>query len=228
MVVFGIIQILVGLALMINDIIGFIIFPSYNQWESVSHRETGSSQSSSVTRITSRLISQGSLPYSAVGSVFLVMGSFFVIIGMLGIKAGERLPVGTPPSSRMALLIASIDIVMSILGAVGSVVLIALSVVTLGPSVQFGLHIVMFLANLGQSTVAGINLCKLTTTLKGPQQIIVRPSSTCPGVQALFCGQDGQPVYVVLTPSAGPTAPTQQESNVGPPLIKQNNVNQKV
>ncbi|XP_055350563.1 uncharacterized protein LOC129597139 [Paramacrobiotus metropolitanus] len=152
-----------------------------------------------------------------------------IIIGMLGIKAGEHLPVGTPPSSRMALLIACI--VMSILGAVGSVVLTALSVVTLGPSVQFGLHIVMFLANLGQSTVAGINLCKLTTTLKVAQQIIVRPTGTSPGAQAPFCSQAGQPVYVVLAPSAGPTAPIytqQQETDVGPLPIKQNNVTQKV
>ncbi|XP_055345691.1 uncharacterized protein LOC129593418 [Paramacrobiotus metropolitanus] len=205
--VFGIIQLVVGMALNLNDIIGFIYFRNSRYLD----REYAAKL------------------YSTVGSVFFVMGTFFVITGILGIKGGARLPADTPPSSRRALLIACA--VMSILGAIGSVVLIILSVVDLGLCVQFGLHILMFQANVGQAVVAVINLCKMpkrAKTLKVAQIVFPSPG-TYPGAQALICDPDGQPVYFLPTQSTGPTAPPQQQqgTDVGQPLIKQNNVYQK-
>ncbi|XP_055351375.1 uncharacterized protein LOC129597733 [Paramacrobiotus metropolitanus] len=180
-VVFAIIQIVVGMALNLNDIIGFFV-----------------------------LLSDPAKMYSAVGSVFYVMGTFFIITGILGIVGGARLPTDTAPASRRALLIACT--VMSILGAMTSVVLIALSGTFLGLCVQFGLHILMFLANVGQTVAAGINLCKMPKTLK-VAQIVFPPPGVYPGAQALVCNQAGQPMYFVPTQPAGPTAPPQSRES---------------
>ncbi|XP_055350068.1 uncharacterized protein LOC129596739 [Paramacrobiotus metropolitanus] len=215
--VFGIIQIVGAVALMLNDIIGFIVLPH--------HENSISCHADDYSRTLITVRRYGSIVYTLMGSVFCVVGMFFTITGILGIKAGQRLPPGAPPSSRRRLLVSCA--VMSILGAMGGGPLIAGSVINLGPSVQFGLHIVMFVANVGQAIAAGINLCKMRPKTLKMAQIVFPPPGAYPGAQALVCDHDGQPMYFVPTQPTGPTAPPQQQgTDVGQPLIKQNNIYQ--
>ncbi|XP_055350794.1 uncharacterized protein LOC129597329 [Paramacrobiotus metropolitanus] len=183
-----------------NDIIGFIAFPTYGN----------------------RRLRYGAVAYTRVGSVFFALGTFFVLTGIVGIKAGDRLPADTPTCSRRRILI--VCAVMSILGTAGGAPLIALSLINLGPCVQFGLHMLMVVANLGQAIAAGINLCKMPKALEVVQIVFPAPG-TYPGAQALVCNQEGQPMYFVPT---GQKALPQNAIDAGQPLIKQNNVYQNV
>ncbi|XP_055348718.1 uncharacterized protein LOC129595662 [Paramacrobiotus metropolitanus] len=215
---FGIMQLIFGAALIISDIVSF------------------------STTVDHAII------FSCAGSGFYT-GIFFVITGAFGIASGRPLPMGRSAVERRCYLITSM--VMSILSTISSITMTVAFTILLvflqtgvfdfncqGFYCPFGgwyrdvgnallsanlaFQFMAFVASLGQSIAAGINMCKLPSQGTTVQYVVTQAPPVSPGFYpggpaAVYNMPYGQPVMVV-NPSgfAGPTgnpvqAPTPQK-----------------